>query len=233
MASVFFGPGAAVVVFLLFAVSVLHLRLTARVFGKRLLSESDRTGLIMELPPYHKPRWGSLLRTSLGKMWSAFERAIRIVSVAFIIMWVLSYTADGNLSDSLLYRIGNFIEPMTMWFGLRWQTFIAWLASMMGKEGSPGVLAAVFNNSSVLHAVAHAETANSVSVGESLAAALTKPEALAFLFAFYFNMPCLMTLSATAHETRSLKWTLRVAGYYILVSLLLASIAYHVGCLIF
>lgn len=233
VASVFFGPGAAVVVFLLFAVSVLHLRLTARVFGKRLLSESDRTGLIMELPPYHKPRWGSLLRTSLGKMWSAFERAIRIVSVAFIIMWVLSYTADGNLSDSLLYRIGNFIEPMTMWFGLRWQTFIAWLASMMGKEGSLGVLAAVFNNSSVLHAVAHAETANSVSVGESLAAALTKPEALAFLFAFYFNMPCLMTLSATAHETRSLKWTLRVAGYYILVSLLLAAIAYHVGCLIF
>ena len=187
----------------------------------------------MELPPYHKPRWGSLLRTSLGKMWSAFERAIRIVSVAFIIMWVLSYTADGNLSDSLLYRIGNFIEPMTMWFGLRWQTFIAWLASMMRKEGSLGVLAAVFNNSSVLHAVAHAETANSVSVGESLAAALTKPEALAFLFAFYFNMPCLMTLSATAHETRSLKWTLRVAGYYILVSLLLAAIAYHVGCLIF
>ena len=79
VASVFFGPGAAVVVFLLFAVSVLHLRLTARVFGKRLLSESDRTGLIMELPPYHKPRWGSLLRASLGKMWSAFERAIRIV----------------------------------------------------------------------------------------------------------------------------------------------------------
>lgn len=235
VASVFFGPGAAVVIFLLFAVSVLHLKLTAQVFGKRFLTESDRTGLIMELPPYHKPRWGSLIRNALGKMAGAFKRAIRIVIVVFVIMWALSYTADGNLSGSVLYRIGNMIEPVTMWFGLRWQTFIAWIASMMGKEGSLGVLAAVFNDSNVLHSVAmmSVEAADSVSVGESLAAALTKPEALAFIFAFYFNMPCLMTMSATAHETRSLKWTLCVAGYYIVVSLVLAAIAYHAGCLIF
>lgn len=105
----------------------------------------------------------------------------------------------------------------------------------MGKEGSLGVLAAVFNDSNVLHSVAMAgvEAADSVSVGASLAAALTKPEALAFLFAFYFNMPCLMTMSATAHETRSLKWTLCVAGYYIAMSLVLAAAAYHISSLFF
>lgn len=235
VASVFFGPGAALIIFLLFAVSVLHLQLTARVFGKRFLTESDRTGLIMELPPYHKARWGSLIRNSAGKMAAAFKRAISIVTVVFVVMWALSYTKDGNLTGSILYRIGSMIEPVTMWFGLRWQTFIAWAASMMGKEGSLGVLAAVFNDSNVLHSVARmsVEAADSVSVGESLAAALTKSEALAFIFAFYFNMPCLMTMSATAHETRSLKWTLRVAGYYIVVSLVLAAAAYHIGCLIF
>lgn len=235
VASVFFGPGAALVIFLLFTVSVLHLKLTAHVFGKRFLTESDRTGLIMELPPYHKPRWGNLIQSAAGKMAAAFKRAICIVMVVFVIMWALSYTADGNLSGSVLYRIGSMIEPVTMWFGLRWQTFIAWIASMMGKEGSLGVLAAVFNDSNVLHSVARmsVESPDSVSVGESLAAVLTKPEALAFIFAFYFNMPCLMTMSATAHETRSLKWTLRVAGYYIIVSLILAAAAYHVGCLLF
>lgn len=187
VASVFFGPGAALVIFLLFAVSVFHLQLTARIFGKRLFTESDRTGLIMELPPYHKARWGSLFRSSAGKMAAAFERAVRIVIVVFIIMWALSYTAEGNLTGSILYRIGSLIEPVTMWFGLRWQTFIAWIASTMGKEGSLGVLAAVFHDSNVLHSVARmsVESADSVSVGESLAAALSKPEALAFLFAFY------------------------------------------------
>ncbi len=238
VSSIFFGPGAALIVFLLFAVSVFHLQLTARVFGKRFLTESDRTGLIMELPPYHKARWGSLFRSSVGKMAAAFKRAIHIVTVVLVIMWALSYTADGNLTGSVLYRIGSVIEPVTMWFGLRWQAFIAWLASMMGKEGALGVLGAVFSNANdgnVLHSIAmqKLETANSASVAASLMAALTKPEALAFIFAFYFNMPCLMTMSATAHETHSLKWTLRVAGYYIAVSLLLAGIVYHIGRLVF
>lgn len=238
VSSIFFGPGAAVVIFLLFVVSVLHLQLTARVFGKRFLTEADRTGLIMELPPYHKARWGSLFRSSLGKMASAFRRAICLVTVALVIMWALSYTADGNLTGSVLYRIGSVIEPVTMWFGLRWQTFIAWIASMMGKEGALGVLGAVFSNvndGNVLHAVAmqKVETANSASVAASLMEALTKPEALAFVFAFYFNMPCLMTMSATAHETHSLKWTLCVAGYYIAVSLALAAAVYHISGLFF
>ncbi|MCM1496243.1 MAG: ferrous iron transport protein B [Bacteroides sp.] len=235
VASVFFGPGAALIVFLLFAVSVLHLQLTARVFGKRFLTEADKTGLIMELPPYHKVRWGSLFRSSIGKMATAFKRAIYIVTVVLVIMWALSYNAEGNLTGSILYQIGNVIEPVTMWFGLRWQTFIAWLASMMGKEGALGVLGAVLNDGNILRSVAmqKVETADSISVTAGLMATLTKPEALAFIFAFYFNMPCLMTMSATAHETHSLKWTLRVAGYYIAVSLLLAAIVYHIGCLIF
>ena len=238
VSSIFFGPGAALIVFLLFAVSVLHLQLTAHVFGKCFLTESDRTGLIMELPPYHKARWGSLFRSSVRKMAAAFRRAIHIVTVVLVIMWALSYTADGNLTGSVLYRIGSIIEPVTMWFGLRWQTFIAWIASMMGKEGALGVLGAVFSNvndGNVLHSIAmqKLEAANSASVAASLAATLTKPEALAFIFAFYFNMPCLMTMSATVHETHSLKWTLRVAGYYIAVSLILAAAAYHIGCLIF
>lgn len=168
-------------------------------------------------------------------MADAFKRAICIVTVVFVILWALSYTADGNISGSVLYRIGSFIEPVTMQFGLRWQTFIAWIASAMGKEGALGVLAAVFNDSDVLHTIAAQKmiAVDPVSVGESLKAALTKPEALAFIFAFYFNIPCLMTISATVHETRSLKWTLFVADYYISVSLLLAGVAYHVGCLVF
>ncbi|UWO26119.1 nucleoside recognition domain-containing protein [Marvinbryantia formatexigens] len=45
------------------------------------------------------------------RMAAAFKRAIRIVIVVFVIMWALSYTADGKLSRSVLYRIGRMIEP--------------------------------------------------------------------------------------------------------------------------
>ena len=56
--------------------------------------------------------------------------------------------------------------------------------------------------------------------------------ALASIFAFYFNMPCIMALSSAVHETHSLKWPLRIALYYIGVSLVLAGIVYHLALLI-
>ena len=231
---VFFGPGALLVIIALFAVSVLHLRITARVVGKRLLTDADKTGLIMELPPYHKPRWGALLRVSLTKMWQTFKRAIRVVTVAMVILWALSYTKTGDIDGSIIYRFGTAIEPVTLFFGLRWETFIAWLASMFGKEGALGVMAAIFSNAGVLTAISHSsfEAADSSAVGVMLGSVLTKPEALAFIFAFYFNIPCIMALSATVHETRSLKWTMIVAAYYLAISLLIACVVYHIAMLI-
>lgn len=69
-------------------------------------------------------------------------------------------------------------------------------------------------------------------IGTALASAITKPETLFFIFAFYFNMPCIMALSSAVHETHSLKWPLRIALYYIGVSLVLAGIVYHLALLI-
>ncbi|MCR4588723.1 MAG: ferrous iron transport protein B [Lachnospiraceae bacterium] len=231
VSTLFFGPmGAVVIILLLFATSVLHLYITSRIYGKKLLTDADRTGLIMELPPYHKPRWGELLKNAFRKMGQAFKRAIALITVISVILCLLSYTSDGNLDGSILYRFGNAIEPVTLFFGLRWQTFIAWLASWMGKEGSLGALASVFSNRSVMSAVAVMtyNPVDSSGVGAGLAEVLSKPEALAFIFAFYFNMPCSMALSAAMHETHSVKWPLRIAAYYIVLSLLLACVVYHV-----
>ena len=236
VSTVFFGiPGAAVIIAALFAVSLLHLRLTARIYGRKLLSGSDRTGLIMELPPYHRPHWRALIKTSLFRMGEAFKRAIAIVTLLSVLLCILSYSRNGDAANSILFRFGNAIEPVTLFFGLRWQTFIAWIASWMGKEGSLGVLSSVFSGGSVMNAISNSAVAkaNSASVGATLTAALTKPEALAFIFAFYFNMPCVMSLSAAVHETHSLKWPFRITLYYICVSLLLACIVYHLALLIF
>ena len=65
-----------------------------------------------------------------------------------------------------------------------------------------------------------------------LLANVTKPEALAFIFAMTFNMPCVVALAATFQETHSAKWTARIVLYYTVVSLILAFLAYHVGMLI-
>ena len=234
--SVFFGPGVIIIILLMFATSALHLFITSKVFGKKLLKPSDRTGIIMELPPYHKPRWGALAKHGLIKMKEALKRALVVITLISIVLSLLSYSESGDFTESILGRIGEAIEPVTMFFGLRCQTFIAWIGSMMAKEGALGVLASTFSHDSgVMHALATMKSnpVDNTALADILKTALTKPEALSFLFAFYFNMPCLMALSATLHETRSKKWTFLVAGYYVVMSLLIAALVYHVACLIF
>lgn len=110
---------------------------------------------------------------------------------------------------------------------------IAFVASAMGKEASLGVMASLFNTGSIWAAIEQSATVDTAALSTSMLSVISRPEALAFLFAFFFNMPCLMALTATTQETHSMKWTVRIALYYVLTALIMATIAYHVGLVIF
>ena len=71
--------------------------------------------------------------------------------------------------------------------------------------------------------------ATNANLSSILLANVTKPEALAFIFACTFNVPCLMALSTTYRESHSLKWTAKVAAFYICAALILSFIVYHVA----
>ena len=161
-----------------------------------------------------------------------FEEFSIIICIS-VVFWLLSYTPDGNVTNSIIYRIGTFIEPVTMFFGLPWQLFMAFVASAMGKESALGVMASLFNTAGIWGAIEGTSAVDTAALSTNLLATISQPEALAFLFAFFFNMPCLMALASTAQETHSMKWTVRIALYYILSALILATIAYHVGLVIF
>jgi ferrous iron transport protein B len=75
--------------------------------------------------------------------------------------------------------------------------------------------------------------AASENLGEVLASTITKPEALAFLFASMFNVPCVLAMGTTYCEAGSFKWLATIMGYYLALSLGLAFIGYHIGLLIF
>lgn len=230
--AIFGGTGAILVMLLLFAIMFVHILITAKIFGRKLSPVEDRTGLIMELPPYHKPRWGNLLRTTLLRMWDVFRKAFVVVVVVSAVFWVLTYSADGSAANSALYRFGNAIEPVTRFFGMGWQTFIAFLSSMVSKEAVLGVTSVLFTGSgSILNAtVTGAADAN---IGAIIAASISKPEALAFIVAVTFNVPCLMAVASTYQESHSLKWTLKIALYYIASALILSCLTYHIAGLFF
>ncbi len=188
--------------------------------------------MIMELPPYHKPKWGALFRYVFGRLKDTFFRSFKVVLIVAFTFWLLSYTSSGDLTSSILYKVGHVIEPFTKLFGLGWQTFMAFVASSLGKEGSLGVLSTIFTGAGGISIGSLMGGTKAENINELLVQNIPKPEALALVFAMTFNMPCIVALAATYQETHSAKWTARIALYYTGMALVIAGIAYRIGLLI-
>ena len=232
LGGIFFGPvGSALVLVLMAAMTIGSMYLASRIFGKQLVDDTQSHGLVMELPPYHKPKWGHILRSSVMKAWDIFWRAFTVIYAVSIVFYLLSYPWGGG--DSLLTQIGAVISPVTEFFGMTWQMFMAYLSSMLTKESLLGVINALYSNSDV---AAAAFNAKSAGVSESLAVLLpqviSKAQALGFIMAIVFNVPCTMTVAATYRENHSAKWIVLSIGYYVAFSLAISCVFYHIGLLI-
>jgi ferrous iron transport protein B len=232
LSTVWFGGAAPLIIVAILAVMVLHMWITSKVFGRKLVKKEDRCGMIMELPPYHKPKWGALFRYVLGRTKDTFFRVLKIILLVSFVFWLLTFTNSGSMDNSILYKIGQFIEPVTKIFGLGWKTFMAFIVSSLGKEGAIGVLSSIFTDHNMITVGSTVAGARAANINELLVANVAKPEALAFIFAITFNMPCIVALAATYQETHSAKWTALIALYYTVGALLIACVAYHIGLLI-
>lgn len=234
IAMVFFGPGGMALVMVgIFVVMMLVMLVISKAYGHRLNPEGERSGLVMELPPYHRPKIGALLVSSLRHGVGVFRRALTIVFLSSTLFWVLSWSPTGDVSGSALYAMGHAIEPVTRVFGMGWKTFVSFLASMFAKEASLGVLSALCQADSAgsLYAAASAAKASGAVSASGLAAGIQPAEALAYMFAVTFNVPCAMALSTTYSETHSAKWTAIIGATYFALALAIAFVVYHVAVL--
>ena len=234
--TLFSSTGGFLAMVSIFLFMFLMMWIVYRVFGKSLAPKEERVGLIMELPPYHKPAFRNILYVTFQRTLDIFLRALRVISLVSIVFFVLTYGFGGSVESSILYKVGVVIDPVTRFFGLKWQAFLAFCASAISKESLLGVLNTLYVAggslvSSIFGAKVSAAAAGGIS--EILAANFTKAEGLAFIFAISFNMPCVSALAATARETHSVRWTAKIGVFYTLASLLIACIVYHIGVLLF
>ena len=236
VSSMFFTPWQTMLVILgILLYMVLLMTIVSRVFGRTLVPESSRSGMIMELPPYHRPHWKHILKEAFMKAWDIFRRALRTVTLISLLFWAFSYSGTGSVENSLLYKVGTAIEPVTRIFGLGWRTFMGFLSSAFAKEAVLGVLNAIFvGEGTVLDATfrsAFSVATDNAVLGRTMSDVVSKAEALAFMCACTFNIPCVMALSTTYRESHSLKWTARIAAFYVCGALLLSCVVYHIAAL--
>ena len=233
--ALFGSTGGFLVIVSIFLFMFLMMWGVYRIFGDSLSPKSERVGLIMELPPYHKPDFRNILYVTFQRTFDIFCRALRVISIVSIVFFALTYGFGGNAESSILYRFGKVIEPVTMFFGLKWQAFLAFCASAISKESLLGVLNTLYGTGgSLVSSTFGAKVAGSASgISEILSANFTQAQGLAFIFAISFNMPCVSALAATARETHSVKWTAKIGAFYTVAALIVSCIVYHIGLLVF
>ena len=234
--ALFGSAGGFLVIVSIFLFMFLMMWIVYKVFGNSLAPKDERVGLIMELPPYHKPAFRNILYVTFQRTLDIFLRALRVISLVSIVFFVLTYGFGGSAENSILYKLGVLIEPVTMFFGLKWQAFLAFCASAISKESLLGVLNTLYGTGgSLVSSTFGAKVSGTAAAGisEILSANFTRAEGLAFIFAISFNMPCVSALAATARKTHSVKWTAKIGVFYTLAALLVTCVVYHIGLLIF
>lgn len=233
--ALFGSNGGFLVIISIFLFMFLMMWAVYKIFGNSLSPKEERVGLIMELPPYHKPDFRNIMYVTFQRTFDIFCRALRVISIVSIVFFALTYGFGGNAENSILYKIGVIIEPVTMFFGLKWQAFLAFCASAISKESLLGVLNTLYGaGGSLVSSTFGAKAAgNAADISQLLSANFTKAEGLAFIFAISFNMPCVSALAATARETHSVKWTAKIGVFYTIAALIVSCIVYHIGLLVF
>lgn len=234
--ALFGNAGGFLVIVSIFIVMIVMMWAVYRIFGNKLSPKEERVGMIMELPPYHKPNVRNTLYVTFERTVDIFMRALRVITIVSVVFFVLTYGFGGSAETSILYQLGVIIEPVTLFFGMKWEAFLAFLASAISKESLLGVLNTLYGTGgSIVSSTfgAKAGGGSSSAVASLLSEHFTKAQGLAFIYAISFNMPCVSALAATSRETHSVKWTAKIGVFYTVSALLISCVVYHIGLLIF
>ena len=198
--ALFGSTGGFFVIISIFIFMFLMMFLVYKVFGNSLAPKQERVGLIMELPPYHKPNFKNIMYVTFRRTLYIFVRALSVLSHVSIIFFIITYGFGGNEQNSILYRIGVFIESITLFFGMKWEAFLAFCVSAISKESLLGVLNTLYaTGGNLVSSTFGAKAASSaIETSSILPSHFTKTEGLAFIFAISFNMPCVSALATNS-----------------------------------
>ncbi len=219
---VFFGSWAGSAVFSLYVLGIVVAILSAKLLGSTLF-KGESSQLVMELPPYHLPSPGMVLRHAWERGFLFLKKAGTFILFAVIVVWALAsfpWGVEYGSSGSLIGQIGQAVAPLfaPAGFGF-WQAGVALFFGFLAKEVVLGTLGALLG-------------AGEAGLAGGLAALFTPLSAYAFLVMTLLYVPCAAAVAAFKRETNSWKWTFFMIGYTTAVAYLGAVLVYQGGRLL-
>jgi ferrous iron transport protein B len=174
---------------------------------KSSILKSSETPFILELPQYRMPTLRSLGLRLVDRARVFLRQAGTIILCVTLALWVLAhlpvvhvaggtYTAP-ELADSIIGRLGHFIEPAIAPLGFNWKIGIGLLSSVLAREVMVSTMGTLYGADPATQAM-HLQTA--------LHHDMTLGGALALMIFFAFAMQCTSTMAVVRRETNSWKW---------------------------
>jgi ferrous iron transport protein B len=178
---------------------------------KTKMFAGDPAPFVMELPAYHWPTLGNVLRSMWERGWSFIKKAGTIILLSTIFVWFTSYfgwvdgtfqmLSDEQIDCSILAKIGSAIAWIFAPLGWgNWQAVVASITGLVAKENIVGTLGVLYGG-------------GDGSVYDAMAAAFTGITAYSFLVFNLLCAPCFAAIGAIKREMNNRKWTWFAIGY--------------------
>ena len=193
---------------------------------KTKMFAGDPAPFVMELPAYHWPTLGNVLRSMWERGWSFIKKAGTIILLSTILVWFTTYfgVVDGSLrmlaedeiDHSLLAAVGSAIAWIFKPLGWgNWQATVASITGLVAKENIVGTMGILYGGTGTVYS--------------NLAAAFTGISGYSFLAFNLLCAPCFAAMGAIKREMNSAKWTWFAIGYQCGFAYLVGLMVYQFG----
>lgn len=198
---------------------------------KTKLFSGDPAPFVMELPAYHLPTVGNVLRSMWERGWSFIKKAGTIILLSSIILWFLQafgwengFGMVDDLDNSVLAKIGNAFAWIFAPLGWGdWKSAVATVTGLIAKENVVATFGQLF------HFAGEELSENGDEIWPEVAAAFTRLSAYSFLVFNLLCAPCFAAMGAIKREMNNAKWTLFAIGYQCVFAYAVSLIIYQVG----
>lgn len=223
--------GSSLVATSAFVIGIAAVIISGIILKKFKAFAGEPAPFVMELPAYHLPSAGNVLRATWERGWSFIKRAGTVILLSSIILWFLQGFgfADGQFgmvednNTSLLANIGNAIAWIFApigWVGdMAWKATVATFTGLIAKEEVVNTFGVLYNFSEV------SEEGN--EIWTLIAQDFTPIAAYSFMIFNLLCAPCFAAMGAIRREMNNTKWTMAAIGYMCLFAYVSALIVYQ------
>ncbi len=203
-------------------VGMLAIIISGLMLKKTKAFDGEPAPFVMEVPAYHLPTTGAVLRSMWERGWSFIKKAGTVILLSTVVIWFLQGfgVVDGTFrileESEVEYSILAYIGKGVAWlfapigFG-EWQKAIATITGLVAKENIVGTLSILYGG------------------GNNVGLAFNSVTGYVFLIFNLLCAPCFAAIGAIKREMNNIKWTLYAIGYQTCFAYFISFVVFHLG----